>query len=120
MTIMSGDLRIIPRAAELLDYHPGGTDYEPNIPTVGNDIGAADEIHGESGDDFIYGMVGDDVLFGEGQDDDLIGGYGNDWISGGTGQDGVLGDDGRIYTSRNAQHLRRIALRYRSASGERS
>ena len=66
------------------------------------DIGAADELHGESGDDFIYGQTGSDVLFGEGQDDDdLIGGYGHDWISGGTGQDGVLGDDGRIFTSRN-------------------
>lgn len=97
-----GGLRIIPRAAELLDYHPGGIDYDPNVSTVADDIGVADEIHGESGDDFIYGMVGDDVLYGEGQDDDLIGGYGNDWISGGTGQDGVIGDDGRIYTSRNA------------------
>jgi len=93
--------QIIPRAAELLDYHIGGPDYLPNAGTIGNDIGAADEIHGESGDDFIYGMKGDDILFGEGQDDDIIGGYGNDWISGGTGQDGVIGDDGRIYTSRN-------------------
>ncbi len=96
-----GTLRIIPRAAELLDYSPGGADYLPNAATVGDDIGAADEIHGESGDDFIYGMAGSDVLFGEGQDDDLVGGYGNDWISGGTGQDGVIGDDGRISTSRN-------------------
>ena len=63
---------------------------------------AADEIHGESGDDFIYGGKGNDVLYGEGQDDDIIGGYGNDWISGGTGDDGILGDDGRIYTSRNS------------------
>jgi len=97
----SGDLKIIPRAAKLLDYHIGGPDYLPNTDEIGNDIGAPDEIHGESGDDFIYGMVGDDILFGEGQDDDIIGGYGNDWISGGTGDDGVLGDDGRIYTSRN-------------------
>jgi Ca2+-binding RTX toxin-like protein len=67
-----------------------------------NDIGAADELHGESGDDVIYGMKGNDILFGEGQDDDLIGGHGNDWISGGTGDDGVIGDDGRIMTSRNA------------------
>jgi Ca2+-binding RTX toxin-like protein len=93
-------LRIIPRAAELLDYTPGGADYDPERAAM--DIGAADEVHGESGDDFIYGMVGSDVLFGEGQDDDLIGGYGNDWISGGTGEDGVLGDDGRISTSRNS------------------
>jgi Ca2+-binding RTX toxin-like protein len=89
--------KIIPRAAQLLDYTPGGV--LGAAPT--SDIGAADEIHGESGDDFIYGQKGNDVLFGEGQDDDIIGGYGNDWISGGTGDDGVIGDDGRIFTSRN-------------------
>jgi Ca2+-binding RTX toxin-like protein len=98
----SADLKIIPRAAELIDYTPGGQDYFPTAAQAEDDIGAADEIHGESGDDFIYGMKGDDVLFGEGQDDDIIGGYDNDWISGGTGQDGILGDDGRIYTSRNS------------------
>ena len=92
-------LRIVPRSAELLDYTPGGVDFDPAGQAT--DIGAADEIHGESGDDFIYGMKDSDVLFGEGQDDDLYGGYGHDWISGGAGQDGVIGDDGRIYTSRN-------------------
>jgi Ca2+-binding RTX toxin-like protein len=94
-----GELRVIPRAAQLLDYTLGGPDYD--AAGAASDIGAADEIHGESGDDFIYGMVGNDILFGDGQDDDLIGGYGHDWISGGTGDDGILGDDGRIYTSRN-------------------
>jgi Ca2+-binding RTX toxin-like protein len=96
----SGMSKIIPRAAELIDYTPGGKDYDPT--SANNDIGDADVIHGEAGDDFIYGMVGNDVLYGEGQDDDLIGGRGHDWISGGTGDDGVLGDDGRIYTSRNS------------------
>jgi Ca2+-binding RTX toxin-like protein len=94
-----GSLRIVPRAVVLIDYTPGGPDFVPASEV--EDIGANDEIHGESGDDFIYGMKGDDVLFGDSQDDDLIGGYGNDWISGGTGDDGILGDDGRIYTSRN-------------------
>ncbi|MHC5112525.1 MAG: calcium-binding protein, partial [Planctomycetota bacterium] len=96
-------LRIIPRAVELVDYTPGGTDNILDAKEAANDQGAGDEIHGESGDDFVYGQVGGDVLFGEGQDDDLIGGYGNDWISGGTGGDGILGDDGRIYTSRNTE-----------------
>ncbi|MES2992163.1 MAG: OmpA family protein [Pseudomonadota bacterium] len=89
-------VQIVPRAAELLDYIPG----QQNA-TGSADLGAGDELHGESGDDFIYGMTGNDVIFGEGQDDDLIGGWGHDWISGGTGDDGVLGDDGRILTSRN-------------------
>jgi Ca2+-binding RTX toxin-like protein/phage tail sheath gpL-like len=101
--IYSAALTIIPRVAELLDYTPGGLDYLPTTGQAANDIGAADEIHGESGDDFIYGMKGNDVLFGDAQDDDIIGGYDNDWISAGTGQDGVLGDDGRIYTSRNSE-----------------
>ncbi|WP_020680160.1 DUF4347 domain-containing protein [Marinobacterium rhizophilum] len=96
----SGTLnKIVVRAAQLLDYTPGGPDYVPAALT--GDHGAGDEIHGESGDDFVYGMTGNDVLFGDGQDDDIIGGWGNDWISGGTGDDGVLGDDGRIYSSRN-------------------
>jgi Ca2+-binding RTX toxin-like protein len=99
-------IRIIARAALLLDYTLGGSDYTGEATALGLskpaiDIGAADEIHGEAGDDFLYGMVGNDVLFGDGQDDDLIGGYGADWITGGMGNDGVLGDDGRIYTSRN-------------------
>jgi Ca2+-binding RTX toxin-like protein len=101
--------QIVVRAAELLDYTPGGSDYDADGAAL--DIGGADEIHGESGDDFISGMKGNDVLFGDGQDDDLIGGYGHDWISGGTGQDGVIGDDGRIFTSRNglAEPLNGIA-----------
>jgi Ca2+-binding RTX toxin-like protein len=93
-----GPLKIVARATTLIDYTPGGPDYKASASA---DIGAADEIHGESGDDFIYGGKGSDVIFGEGQDDDIIGGYGNDRISGGTGQDGVIGDDGRIFTSRN-------------------
>ena len=92
--------KIVVRAAQLLDYTPGGFDYDAS--KADKDNGAADIIRGESGDDFIYGMVGSDILFGDAQDDDIIGGYGYDWISGGTGDDGVLGDDGRIYTSRNS------------------
>jgi len=106
-----GTLKIIPRAMQQLDYTLGGGDYagdgynaDGQATPTGKpaDNGAADLIHGESGDDFIFGMTGSDVIFGEGQDDDIVGGYGNDWISGGTGQDGVLGDDGLIYTSRNS------------------
>src|SRR5262249_24574657 len=86
--------RIIPRAYTFLDYTQGGA------PT---DIGAADLIHGENGDDTIHGQTGDDVLFGEGQDDNMSGGTGNDRIYGGSGSDGILGDDGIILTSRNGQ-----------------
>lgn len=93
----SAVLNLIPRASMLLDYTPGGAEFDP---AALSDRGAGDEIHGESGDDHIYGMTGADVLYGEGQDDDIIGGYGFDWISGGAGQDGVLGDDGRIFTRR--------------------
>jgi Ca2+-binding RTX toxin-like protein len=88
----SSNMINIARAADLLDYTPGGAN---------DDIGAADEIHGESGDDFIHGMVGGDVLFGEGQDDVLYGGNGDDWISGGTGRNIICYDEGRIYPSSN-------------------
>ncbi len=91
-------LKIVPRAVVALDYTAGGPDYSA---AALDDIGGADEIHGESGDDTVYGLRGDDVLFGDGEDDDLIGGWGHEWISAGTGIDGVLGDDGRIMTSRN-------------------
>ncbi len=94
-----GAERIVVRAAELLDYTPGGVAADDTFVTT--DLGAGDIIHGEAGDDFIYGMTGSDELFGDGQDDDLIGGRGHDVIYGGTGDDGVLGDDGRIFTSRN-------------------
>ncbi|MHC4281808.1 MAG: hypothetical protein ACYSWZ_02365, partial [Planctomycetota bacterium] len=108
-----GPLNIIPRAMEQLDYQLGGADYnggeyindaaDPDgAGVIPADNGAADLIHGESGDDIIFGMTGSDLIFGEGQDDSIVGGYGHDWISGGTGQDGVLGDDGLIYTSRNS------------------
>jgi Ca2+-binding RTX toxin-like protein len=98
--------RIIPRAMVQLDYTLGGADFAGGSYTAwgaaNDDNGAADLIHGESGDDVIFGMTGSDVIFGEGQDDDIVGGYGHDWISGGTGQDGVLGDDGLVLTSRNS------------------
>jgi len=97
-------VKIVVRAVALLDYHPGGADFntpDSNDPTrASGDIGAADEVHGENGDDFMYGMVGNDVLYGDAQNDTIIGGYGADWISGGTGDDGILGDDGRLFASR--------------------
>ncbi|MGE4044330.1 MAG: hypothetical protein AB7F35_05720 [Acetobacteraceae bacterium] len=92
--------KIVVRGAVMLDYTPGGSDYVPDGAL--KDLGAADEIHGESGDDFIFGMVGADVLFGDAQNDSIVGGYGTDWISGGTGDDGILGDDGLIFASRNS------------------
>jgi Ca2+-binding RTX toxin-like protein len=103
-----GAERIVVRGVELLDYTPGGPDFRPDkfdpthalfIPDA-HDLGAGDEVHGESGDDFIYGMTGNDVLFADSQDDDVVGGWGHDWISAGSGIDGVIGDDGRVYTGR--------------------
>jgi Ca2+-binding RTX toxin-like protein len=48
----SASRRIIPRAARLLDYTPGGPDFD--AAGAAQDLGAADEIHGESGDDLIW------------------------------------------------------------------
>lgn len=95
-----GAEKIVVRAVRLLDYTPGGPDYD-SVAQAG-DRGAGDHIRGEAGNDFIHGMAGSDILFGDGQDDDLIGGYGHDWVSGGNGQDGIVGDDGLIRTSRNS------------------
>ena len=49
------DARSSSARRQLLDYTPGGPDYDADGPAGDGDIGAADEIHGESGDDFIYG-----------------------------------------------------------------
>jgi Ca2+-binding RTX toxin-like protein len=92
-------VRLLPRAVQLLDYTPGGPDFDP--AALAGDVVGNDEVHGESGDDTVYVGGGNDVVFGDAGDDDLIGGWGHDWISGGTGVDGILGDDGRIFTSRN-------------------
>ena len=62
--------QIIPRGMEQLDYTLGGADYEGgayNNGAANADNGAADLIHGESGDDIIFGMTGSDLIFGEGQ-----------------------------------------------------
>jgi len=101
-----GPTKIVVRGVTLIDYTPGGPDFNPALPPasgLGGDIFGADEVHGESGDDTVYLGAGNDVAYGDGQDDDLVGGWGDDWISGGTGSDGILGDDGRIFTSRNSR-----------------
>ena len=89
-----GTQRVVVRTVDLLDY-------SANPATAS--IGAADVIHGESGDDSIHGMTGDDLLFGDSEDDDVYGEVGKDWISGGSGDDGILGDDGFLKTSRHGQ-----------------
>src|SRR5206468_7038355 len=71
--------KIVVRAAAMLDYTPGGPDFVNLTPATIGDKGAADELHGEAGDDFIYGMVGNDVLYADGQNDVIIGGWGADW-----------------------------------------
>ncbi|MEH6586717.1 MAG: hypothetical protein V7720_09160, partial [Halioglobus sp.] len=88
-----GDLRVVVRAFELLDYSYG---------LRNDDRGASDLILGEDSDDVIQGMTGNDVLYGNGWDDDLYGGSGLDRIFGGSGEDGVVGDDGIIRTSRGS------------------
>ena len=104
---------VIPTVVVKLDYTPiGGAGYwfiaDPADPATAtwvvgtmSNIGAADTIHGESGNDTVHGMTGNDVLFGDAHDDDLYGGEGGDWISGGTGNDGIIGDEGYVLTARN-------------------
>ena len=89
---INAQLKIIPRAYQLLDYTPGGSS---------TDIGGSDIVHGGDSDDIVHGMTGNDVLYGDGYDDNIYGGTGNDKIFGGSGEDGILGDDGMLLTSRN-------------------
>ncbi|UCE72957.1 MAG: DUF4347 domain-containing protein [Methanomassiliicoccales archaeon] len=89
-----GNITIVPRAVQLLDYTAGGG---------ASDIGDDDLIHGEAGDDVIHGLTGNDVIFGDAQDDDIFGQTGHDRLYGCNGEDGILGDDGKIFTSRNGE-----------------
>jgi Ca2+-binding RTX toxin-like protein len=89
-----GNVRIVVRASEKLDYSP--------IETVTTSIGARDIIRGESGDDFIHGMTGEDLLYGDAENDEIFGERDRDWLSGGTGDDAMLGDNGLVLTSRNS------------------
>ncbi|MBW7894669.1 MAG: hypothetical protein H3C27_06100, partial [Opitutaceae bacterium] len=77
-------LRIIVRGFELIDY---------TVPESPSDIGAADAIYGEAGDDTLHGQVGDDLLQGNGNDDNLYGGQGDDIIFGGAGDDAISHSD---------------------------
>ena len=107
-------LRLVVRGVRLHDYSPFGDDFyisnNPNSPAfytaVTNDprrntnIGGADRLWGESGDDEIHGETKADTIFGGADDDRLHGESGADWLSGGTGTDGILGDDGLLLASR--------------------
>jgi VCBS repeat-containing protein len=95
---LSQQLRIIPRAAKLLDYTPGGPAFNP---AAASDIGGSTEIHGENGDNFIFGEKGNNQIYGGGQNNQIVGGYGTNWISGGAGSAAIIATDGRIFASVN-------------------
>jgi Ca2+-binding RTX toxin-like protein len=80
----TGTLRIVVRGFDLLDY---------TIPAATSDIGAADKIYGEDGDDTLHGEVGDDLMYGNGNDDNLYGGQGDDNLFGGAGDDSISHSD---------------------------
>jgi Ca2+-binding RTX toxin-like protein len=96
---LAQQLKIIPRAAKLLDYTPGGPAF--NATAAAQDIGGSTEIHGENGDNFIFGEKGNNWIYGGGQDNQIVGGYGTNWISGGAGNAAIIASDGRIFASRN-------------------
>jgi hypothetical protein len=105
---LAQQLKIIARAATLLDYTPGGLPYTPTAAQAALDIGNISELHGETGDNFIFGEAGHNssgmkgnVIFGGSGDDQIVGGYGDNWISGGSGTTTIIGSDGRIFVSRN-------------------
>ncbi|MBM6596402.1 peroxidase family protein [Microvirga pudoricolor] len=73
------------------------------ITNAGTDIGEADFLHGNEGNDVIHGGSGLSLIFGNQGNDFIVtgpdgkeafGGTGNDFILGGTGGDFLLGNEG--------------------------
>jgi len=73
-------------------------DFDPNLPTAGNDIitgtPVGESINGLAGDDTINGLGGDDTLIGAEGNDTLNGGAGNDTLNGNAGNDTLRGGEG--------------------------
>jgi Ca2+-binding RTX toxin-like protein len=55
-------------------------------------VGAADEIHAGSGDDYVFAQIGDDIVWGDDGADTIAGGKDNDVVFGGRGNDRIAGD----------------------------
>lgn len=80
-----------------------GGEGDDIITNAGTDIGEADFLHGNEGNDVIHGGSGLSLLFGNDGNDFIItgpdgkeafGGTGDDFILGGTGGDFLLGNEG--------------------------
>jgi len=63
------------------------------VRNYAGDVGAADEIHGGSGNDNIYGQIGNDNIWGDDGNDTISGGEDDDSILGNNGDDRIAGDD---------------------------
>jgi len=70
----------------------------------GAEIGDADSVYGEDGNDRVYGGGGNDTVDGGAGNDYVDGGYGNDLVHGGAGDDEVYGGFGNdvIYGDRGS------------------
>ena len=74
-------------------------------PAAALDIGAADEIHGESGDDFIYGRSATTCCSAKARTTTSSAATATTGSPAARATTAILGDDGRIYTSRNSTTL---------------
>ena len=63
-----------------------------NVHSYSGTVGAADEIHAGSGDDYIFGQIGDDTIYADDGNDTVSGGESDDVIIGGRGDDRLTGD----------------------------
>ncbi|MGL6208814.1 MAG: calcium-binding protein, partial [Paracoccaceae bacterium] len=54
----------------------------------------ADQIFGDSADNFLFGNNGNDRIWGRDGRDYILGGAGDDWMDGGAGSDWLRGEDG--------------------------
>jgi VCBS repeat-containing protein len=89
-TLFGGDGNDHLTGLAFIDINP-----DPNITDwQTSDDGAADELHGEAGNDWLEGGAGDNILDGGTGDDALEGGAGDDTLIGGSGNDYMIGDFG--------------------------
>ncbi len=72
----------------------GGSDFDPVLRAVHDQLGAADTIDAGGGNDLIFGQGGNDVILAGAGSDTVFAGSGDDTIDGGLGDDRIAGGMG--------------------------
>ena len=98
--VINGDDDYDPGNISNVSANPGtglGTPFDATYTSVSihnyaGEVGAADEIHAGSGDDYVFAQFGDDTVWGDDGNDTVAGDAGNDVLLGGNGNDRLAGD----------------------------